>query len=139
MIQIEVPLPPAACHPHAKGHWRPKAEATKEYRQMAKIAAIQQTKGCKFLGRCRVSHEWFMGKCRAEQSVSPLRSAKRYRPRDIANAIASLKAAIDGIVDAGVIGDDNHKVLQWGDCTLHRDAKSHGGKSCVVLRFEEMA
>lgn len=34
-----------------------------------------------------------------------------YRPLDIGNAIYSLKAAIDGIVDAGVMVDDDYRHL----------------------------
>lgn len=33
----------------------------------------------------------------------------RYRPEDAGNAIYSLKAAIDGIIDAGVIIDDGYR------------------------------
>lgn len=61
---------------------------------------------------------------------------KAYIPNDIGNAWASLKAAIDGLVDAKVIPDDSHKWLTYGECKLFRTAKEHGGKSCVRLLIE---
>jgi hypothetical protein len=75
----------------------------------------------------RISAEFFMARVAGDN---------RYRPRDIANGIAALKAAIDGIVDAGVIPDDSAKIVQWGDVLFHRDAKTHCGRACVVLRLE---
>jgi crossover junction endodeoxyribonuclease RusA len=41
--------------------------------------------------------------------------------RDILNACQGLKPAIDGIVDAGVLPDDNWKVLTIGHIRPHVD------------------
>ena len=48
-----------------------------------------------------------------------------YHPRDIQNAIAALKPAIDGMVDAGVIPDDSKNWLTWGPLTLTRRKDGH--------------
>jgi hypothetical protein len=38
----------------------------------------------------------------------------------VQNAIAALKPAIDGMVDAGVIPDDSARWLEWGGFKLTR-------------------
>jgi crossover junction endodeoxyribonuclease RusA len=45
-------------------------------------------------------------------SVTPVFYFPNERRRDEDNAIASLKAAYDGIVDAGLLPDDDHKHMQ---------------------------
>jgi hypothetical protein len=57
----------------------------------------------------------------------------RYRPLDIGNAIGSLKAAVDGLVDAGMSATDSHRDVVWGDVRLLRAKKEHQGRACVVL------
>lgn len=58
---------------------------------------------------------------------------RRYRPLDVGNAITSLKHAIDGLVDAGLLPNDGHKWLNWGSVALFRGAKQHQGRAEVVL------
>ncbi len=60
----------------------------------------------------------------------------RYRPLDIQNAIGALKAAFDGIVDAGLVVSDNHNHLLIGSTELLRSAKRHQGRACVELNIE---
>jgi hypothetical protein len=43
------------------------------------------------------------------------------RNRDERNAVAMLKAYYDGIVDSGLIPDDNHQVLSHGQPTFQHD------------------
>ena len=43
------------------------------------------------------------------------------RNRDERNAVAMLKAYYDGIVDSGLIPDDNHQVLSHGRPTFQHD------------------
>jgi hypothetical protein len=65
----------------------------------------------------------------------------RYRPRDTANAIGSLKACIDGFVDAGLVPDDSHKWISWGTVDIYRDKKTvekmGGGKPRVEITLEQ--
>lgn len=133
--EIVIPLPPIGCQPHAKGHWRPKAAATKLHREEARMYGIASN--LRLSGMVRIHHDWYMGKTKAELFTGG-RSDRRYHPLDIGNAIAALKAAIDGLVDAGVLPGDTHKQVQWGECRLLRTAKAHGGRSGVVLRFEAL-
>ena len=151
MIEITIPLPPAALQPHAKGHWRAKAGPTKEYKAIAEAEtrnAIQEfaemfTDRLAFPtdNKVRAHHEWFLGKSEHELSYKAKgkpcpKSKKPYRPRDQANGIQALKAAIDGVVQGGLLTDDAWDYLEWGKGIRHGTAKQHGGRSCVVLRFE---
>lgn len=45
-------------------------------------------------------------------------SAGFYMPKDIGNAAGSLKSAVDGLADAGVIPCDTARWLQWGRFNL---------------------
>jgi crossover junction endodeoxyribonuclease RusA len=127
-MRIELPLPPSDCSPNAHVHWRRKATATKFYREVARTMAALAKASLDV--PVVVETEWYMGKSQVEKATG---KTVYYRPRDIQNANSSLKGAIDGLVDAGLIPDDNHKWLQWGRCSLYRSEKEHQGKLGVVL------
>lgn len=130
-LTIEIPLPPKRCSPNGQhGHWSTQAAARKEYRHWAYIAALAVKPKEWDASPVRIDHEWFMGGGRKGDGS--------YRPLDTGNAVAALKGAIDGLKDAGVIEDDNHLLVKWGECILHRTKKEHNGKSCVVLTLSEL-
>lgn len=157
-VTIELPLPPNGVQQNHRRHWRRASEAIKSYRQRAAIQALARSVRIGTLpGPVVVHHEWFMGttlaetarkrankvllelnKLRADQGRAhvPLREPLLYRPLDAGNAVGTLKAAIDGCVDGGLLAGDSHTELQWGACILHRNAKRHQQRSCVVLTFE---
>lgn len=91
-----LPLPPRELSPNARvSYWR-RAAATRRYRRTAGLTALAAA------GR-RLN--WNRAVARATfYWPDQLR-------RDIRNAEASLKAAYDGIVDAGVLTDDRAGVL----------------------------
>lgn len=99
-VTIVLPLPDGKLHAHAKGHWRPKAAATKALRELAHGLSIQA------VGRNR--KRW------SKAVASICFWWPDNRRRDNLNAAHGLKAAIDGIVDAGVITDDCWQVLTIG-------------------------
>lgn len=41
-----------------------------------------------------------------------------YRPHDVQNAIAALKASIDGMVDAGIVPNDSARWVSWGEVQI---------------------
>jgi crossover junction endodeoxyribonuclease RusA len=114
-----ITIPPAdpALNAHAKGHWRAKAKATAEQRALAKILAKQQPVRIK--GKCRVHFEFYV----------PDR-----RRRDASNLVQSCKAAIDGVVDAGVIEGDHWEILTLGSVSVFVDKLDPR----IVLMFEEV-
>jgi crossover junction endodeoxyribonuclease RusA len=95
-VIVCLPLPPRELSPNARtSRWR-RIKRTRQYRHTAGLTALAAAE-------CR------LGWTRA------VAQATFYWPdgqrRDIRNAEASLKAAYDGIVDAGVILDDRAEVL----------------------------
>ncbi len=95
-ITVCLPLPPRDLSPNASvSHWR-RAAATRKYRRTAGLTALAAA-GCRLNWARAVAQAVFYWPDRQR--------------RDIRNAEASLKAAYDGIVDAGVIVDDRADVL----------------------------
>ena len=90
-ILIRLSWPDKALAPHAKGHWRPKAKATKAYRAEAGMAAIAQS-----INKLNTD---------TPRLVFAFHPPDKRR-RDLQNMPAMMKAAIDGIADA--MGCDDH-------------------------------
>lgn len=92
-LTVTIPLPPNAVKPNARSFWAKKSKATKTYRQQAWAAAKQA------LHR-QTPPMW----AKAKMEV------KAYFPtashQDPTNLMASIKAAEDGIQDAGIIAND---------------------------------
>lgn len=90
MTVLHLPLPPKEASPNWRGHWAPKAKATNRYRWNCKIVAL--AKGMKHRGPTTVRYSFHF---------------KDWRRRDPDNLVASMKAALDGIRDSGMIPDDS--------------------------------
>lgn len=99
-VTIILPLPGKRLSPNhtigSRGGRFAKAAATKKYRALARDAVLQAgvETGPWELAKCSVTFYW-----------------PDARRRDEDNAIASLKAAYDGIVDSGLLVDDDSKHL----------------------------
>jgi hypothetical protein len=52
-----------------------------------------------------------------------------YRPRDVQNALSSLKAAFDALQDAGIVPSDAEKWLALGEIELLTRATDHRVKT----------
>ena len=91
-VTIILPHPPAAVRPNARVHWARKAQAVKAYRTQSKVYTMQQLAGQKPMWKkARVLITW-----EAIHSMAP----------DPDNIVASMKAAFDGMQDAGVVVND---------------------------------
>lgn len=90
---IELPWPSTKLTPHAKGHWKPKADATKEARKLAWAVATQHP---------RVQ-------CIPDALIFVEYWPKAYRG-DVHNMHGRMKAYIDGIADAMGCDDKNFRV-----------------------------
>lgn len=92
-VTIVLPHPPLPLRPNSRTHWRSKARAVKAYRALAKISATRSlamdAPPCWAKARVRV-----VWRCRTKIHPDP------------DNIIASLKAAFDGLADAGVVEND---------------------------------
>jgi crossover junction endodeoxyribonuclease RusA len=89
---ITIILPPInpKLHAHNTGHWRTKAQHVSHLKALARIATIAETR--ERWERATVEYRFFV---------------PDLVRRDEANMIHSQKAAIDGVVKAGLIPDDD--------------------------------
>lgn len=94
-LVVTLPLPPKALSPNARGHWAKKHRAAQQYRGDAKLAcqhAINREGVCVPWNGAFVRPTYF-------------HAVRRRRDRD--NHLAMLKAAFDGVVDAGLLENDS--------------------------------
>ena len=89
---ITIPVPPRILSPNYRGHWAPISAAKKQYRETCRYLALSA------MGTDRPGWE------RATYTVEWYTPTKRTPDED--NASASLKAAFDGLQDAGLIAND---------------------------------
>lgn len=87
---IELPWPSKHLTPHAKGHWRPKAEATKKARALACAVALEKPRVKRTPDAVIYVEYW----------------PKAFRG-DVHNMHGRMKAYLDGIADA--MGCDDKK------------------------------
>lgn len=93
-LTITILLPPKELSPNARCHWAKKAKAVKRYRELAHGCTLEALAG-------RRKPRWKS----AEVVIRGYFPTARKPDAD--NFLAALKAAFDGIVDAGVLVDDN--------------------------------
>lgn len=131
-VTLVLPLPPRSLSPNRVGHehWRNRSRASKEYREIAAWKARQagirdQANPVPVI----VNAAFFCG-------PTPPIEGPRYRPLDAGNAIGSLKAAIDGFVDVGLVPDDSHLWLRFGGVEIFRTKNEHKGHACVMIEIE---
>lgn len=126
MTRIIVPMcPPEELNPNARVHWRPYRRASGALRTAAKYAALADGPIDLIAGRVDVSIRvcW----------------PKRRRVLDADNALASCKAALDGLTDAGVWRDDR----QMRRVTVEQERLDRAGNAtypggCIVVEIEEV-
>jgi hypothetical protein len=59
-----------------------------------------------------------------------------YFPMDSANALSSIKAAIDALQDAGIIENDDSLHLKIGSVTLYRHKHNHEHRSELIFTID---
>lgn len=99
MIVIRFPPPAPTLNMNQRLHWARKAERTADWREAARLAAVNAANN----GLKR--NQPFS----VVQLVIPVRSLKVRR--DPSNWYPTVKAVVDGLVDAGVFADDSSKHL----------------------------
>ncbi|MCA9280212.1 MAG: RusA family crossover junction endodeoxyribonuclease [Phycisphaeraceae bacterium] len=120
-ITIELPWPDNRLHAHNKGHWRVKSDPVKQARRSAYLIALSaKPDSHKPFERAKITYVFHMPNA---------------RNRDIANLIQSCKPYLDGIVDAGIIKDDNWKCL----CEIEADAEVNSEFPCVEMTFVNLS
>lgn len=94
-LTIELPWPSSDLSPNSRAHWRYKALAVKQYRQAAYLATVNA------MNRAGEKGGW------PAATVQTTFYVLDRRRRDLDNLMAMLKPAWDGMVDAGLLTDDN--------------------------------
>ena len=119
-IEIHMPLPDRRLSPNARTHWRSKAQATKHLRELARSLATCAK------GATHETLPMHQALCRITYRVAD----RRRRDRD--NLLAMLKAAFDGIADAGIVGDDAD--ITYAPVAI--DVVGRSGETGVTLMIE---
>ena len=108
-ITLVLPLPHFCLSPNARAHWTVKAGVTKKARRLAR-EAVEAEDVC--------TAPW------AKVTATEAFFYKTNRNRDERNAVAMLKAYYDGVVDAGLILDDNHNILTHGQPSFYTEKEN---------------
>jgi len=124
-VTIVLPLPDKKLSPNrptgSRGSRMAKARITKRYRQTAWAIALNE----------RVA----TGPWKRAQATLVFYWPDRRR-RDIRNAEAAMKAAYDGIVDAGILADDSYDVLTHKPTQFKLD-REHPRVEILIQRLAE--
>ena len=116
-VTITMGLPPKALHPNARPHHHEKARATKAYRRAAYLRTVAAGVESGPWERATVSATFY-------HRVS--------RRRDDVNFLAAMKPAYDGLVDAGLLEDDDSEHLTTLPASFQIDTETPR----VELRIE---
>lgn len=117
MWTVELPAAFPLINANARLHWTKRSQQTRNIRTAATVCA--RAVSVPHLARAHVIAEY--------------RPPDR-RKRDVHNLFPSAKAAVDGLVDAGVLADDSDTYLIGPDMRLGQPEK--GGR--LVLHIHEM-
>jgi len=101
-ITITLPLPPRVLSPNSRAHWAKVAKAKAKYRADARVMTIHAMYMKRNHGK---RTNIFRNLLNASEHTTFYFAQNRRRDRD--NFSAMLKAARDGIVDAGLLADDS--------------------------------
>ncbi len=93
-LTVAVPGRPFSLNAERSKHWSDRARRVAQFRLDAKFATLEA------LGSRRPRFE------RVSVDVYPYALNRRYR-QDVGNCYASMKAALDGVVDTGILADDD--------------------------------
>ncbi len=123
-MRVEIPmLPSRFLSPNYHGDGSRRAKAARELREAASYCALAERK------------RWLDYHEKAELSITfVVRDARYYKAPD--DALATLKPAIDGCVDAGVITSDNGEHLSYRLPIMYEINKKKA--PMTILDFKEM-
>lgn len=121
---IELPLPPKILSPNgAQGRMWVKAKAKKWYRE-----------GCYYMALQAMPKGWAAIRVELDVEYRCSGTSEGYAPRDSMNAMAAMKAGIDGLIDAGVAPDDSNAHLSWGALSLITRRSPKGDGITITVR-----
>src|SRR5579885_2260476 len=126
-LLITLALPPAACSPNSRADWHERHRATQAFRTDAGWTAREALAGGEPFSACALAIRYVLcGKTPKAQ----------YAPKDCDNGLAAVKAAQDGLRDAGVFSNDLHRQIRRVCCEIDRHAPHRKGVACPGSRVE---
>jgi len=140
VLCFEVPLPYRALSPNAEGKYNRFAQGganspRQTYRREVAVLAMAaaRAEGWMVPARARVGLVFGVRSDPQKERLISEPEWKPYRPEDVPNAVSAAKALFDGLVDGGVILDDNFKVLELGSVVIRP-----GCGPCVIVTVEAL-
>ena len=116
-LTLTIPAPCEWLNSNQRLHWAEKARRTRAWRDAAHAAVLSQHKGARFDVPVRIT-----------MTIHKTR-AGRY---DVANYGVTAKAIVDGLVDSGLLEDDDNTRVVGPDMR----AGEKRPEPCVVVRVE---
>ena len=130
-MQFKISLPPRLCKPNGpQGNWHARARAKAEYKEESGWLAVAAR------GPMNFRDPPFFSRAAVTFTVIRKRQEGRYLPRDADNALASLKAAIDGFKDAALFKDDSPQYVEIMPIQFRKPLKGEAGG--IEVQIEEM-
>lgn len=117
-IVIDLPLPAKELSPNSRAHWARKARAVKSYRWAARVSGSAK----------RPERPWQLASVLFEFTF---RDARR---RDKDNLLSSMKSAIDGLADAGIVANDSQ--FTFLPVVIGPPKKNSPGVRIIILEGE---
>lgn len=136
-LLVVLPLPPIEVSPNYRSrthHARMRGIAS--YREAARVIglAAKRKEGWEAPDLAVARSTFYLGRTRLKKAGGDDRLA---RPKDRDNAMACLKAAFDGLCDAGVIQGDTAAHFRPDLPVLYSRVADHQGEAKVVIWIEE--
>lgn len=125
-IALELPLPGANCSPNSRAHWSKRHKSLQLLRESAAVMGAYE------LNRLNAERPMWTA---ATVEATFHKPGKRSQLSDADNLIASLKAAFDGLQDAGIIANDRG-LTHLPPRQLIGDAASERKVVLVITRVE---
>jgi Holliday junction resolvase RusA-like endonuclease len=131
ILEVMLPLPPVQLSPRKRGgNWAVKRKAAAEYKDDCLACLLaSKARGNTF---SRVVLHYTLHTARLRNSKGRPVPDGLYRPKDIDNAIASLKYLQDAIVAAKIVLDDDSGRLSLGRVKILGEIESKGVRGVTV-------
>lgn len=126
-IHLGYPSPPLRSND--RGHWAPRSRRVREVRSRVawQARAILRERGP------------ICGSVAGPVVVTLVWTVRDHRRRDAGAASPTLKAALDGLVDGGLLADDRHEIVREERCRIDVEPRGVPGVRLVIAPWDGAA